>query len=501
MTSLKKILISPQELEHLINAAVKTALSNASIGSVALADDSVGGGSAAGNRVAGESVAGGNAVDDSVAGGSAVGESVAGEISAPSTDNLEDFAGRKRRTSNHEGEPEKKKPLLEVPPYSELNDVDWSNANSVGRYLESIIPVLTEGETVHEPLLRTPSPSLTSIYRDYHRTHSPGETMNVDEPLLRTPSPTLTSIYRDYHRTHSPGETMNVDEPPSPRLESILATSRAHSPTLDSIFQAPRAPSPLLAPGAHSPAPSSLGYTLPPTNYVTPDNSFEDQPLHSTPIPSVRTSSPAPSSSNISVTFEEEEGQQVLSEQGSHQLFDELFGRDGEEGGQDRDGEEGGQDRDVGRDRGQDRDVGRDRGEDRDAEEEIDRDGHEEDYADIFMKQNEDSNRKAIPDHEALRLLIRNQTYLRREDRIPPSKFSPFMIEFSSHMLTLQRSTMAAIEGNIKSHKELSTGLMMCLFSKFTGLEFLDSTERKKKNWLNIGIKNFTERVLGKSLK
>ena len=65
---------------------------------------------------------------------------------------------------------------------------------------------------------------------------------------------------------------MNVDEPPSPRLESILATS------------------------------------------------------------------------NISVTFEEEEeGQQVLSEQGSHQLFDELFGRDGREGRQGRDGEEGGE--------------------------------------------------------------------------------------------------------------------------------------------------------------
>ena len=165
----------------------------------------------------------------------------------------------------------------------------------------------------------------------------------------------------------------------------------------------------------------------------------------------------------------------------------------------------GGQDRDVGRDGGQDRDVGmgggQDRDVDRDGEEEMDRDGHEEGYEDLFLKQNEDSNRKAIPDHEMLRMLIKNQTYLRREDRISPSRFSPFMVEFSTHMLTLQRSTMAAIQGNIKSHQEISAGLMMCLFSKFTGLEFLDSTERKKKNWLSIAIKNFTERVIGKNLK
>ena len=75
------------------------------------------------------------------------------------------------------------------------------------------------------------------------------------------------------------------------------------------------------------------------------------------------------------------------------------------------------------------------------------------------------------------------------------------MIEFSTNMLTLQRSTMAAIQGNIKSHQEISTGLMMSLFSKFTGLEFIDSTERKKKNWLSIAIKNYTERVIGKNLK
>ena len=80
MTSLKKIVLSPQELENIISNAVKTALSNATIGSAADADDSVAGGSAAGDSVAGGSDAGGSVVGDSVAGGSAVGDSVVGDF-------------------------------------------------------------------------------------------------------------------------------------------------------------------------------------------------------------------------------------------------------------------------------------------------------------------------------------------------------------------------------------------------------------------------------------
>ena len=143
---------------------------------------------------------------------------------------------------------------------------------------------------------------------------------------------------------------------------------------------------------------------------------------------------------------------------------------------------------------------------DREEEEDVGREEEDEqdvgkDYEDIFKKQNEDVNRLPIPDHESLRMMIKNQTYLRKEDRITASKFSPFMVEFSSNMMILQRSTMVAIQGLLKQHQEISSGLMMSIFAKYTGLEFIDESERKKKNWLNLAIKNFSERVIGKNIK
>ena len=125
----------------------------------------------------------------------------------------------------------------------------------------------------------------------------------------------------------------------------------------------------------------------------------------------------------------------------------------------------------------------------KDGEEDVDEQGKDgadrgveqgkvdEDYEDLFRKQN--ASWSAIPDHEALRMIIKNQSFLRKEDRISPLKFAPFMLEFN--MITLHRSTMLAIQNILKSHQEISTGLMMFQTSKYTGLEFLDSTERKKK--------------------
>ena len=139
----------------------------------------------------------------------------------------------------------------------------------------------------------------------------------------------------------------------------------------------------------------------------------------------------------------------------------------------------------------------------KDGEEDADRGAEQgkvdQDYEDLFRKQK--ASWSAIPDHEALRMIIKNQSFLRKQDQIPPHKFSPFILEFTTNMITLQRSTMLAIQNILKSHQEIYSGLMMFQTSKYTGLEFLDSSERKKKNWLSIAIKNYTERVIGKNLK
>ena len=394
-----------------------------------------------------------------------------------------DAAGKKRKmSSKHEPEPIKKKPTLQVGPYSTFDDVDWNDENSVEQYISNNFPILTGANEELVPLRAPPTtaPSYASPVHD-----------PMFAPPTTSPSPIFLAPRTPPARTPSPAPPRTPPaRTPSPAPSSLSytlpPTNHQTFEENDITFDHPSFHSTPL----HSPAPSSLGYTLPPTNYQSPERQIDDEVENLL-------------DSILSTTYEDQEdGQRLLNGQGSQQLFDELFGRDAEDDLH-RDGEEGGQDRDVGRDGGQDRDVGMGGGQDRD----VDRDGeqwdrvHEEGYEDLFMKQNEDSNRKHIPDHEMLRMLIKNQTYLRREDRIPPSKFSPFMNEFSSHMLTLQRSTMAAIQGNIKSHQEISTGLMMCLFSKYTGLEFLDSTERKKKNWLSIAIKNYTERVIGKNLK
>ena len=99
----------------------------------------------------------------------------------------------------------------------------------------------------------------------------------------------------------------------------------------------------------------------------------------------------------------------------------------------------------------------------KDGEEDADRGAEQgkvdQDYEDLFRKQK--ASWSAIPDHEALRMIIKNQSFLRKQDQIPPHKFSPFILEFTTNMITLQRSTMLAIQNILKSHQEVSTGLMM----------------------------------------
>ena len=356
-----------------------------------------------------------------------------------------DDVGRKRKTSESKGVPPKKRPVLEVQPYNTFNDVDWSDEVSVEQYISNTYPILT----------------------------SSNQEVFIEEA---------------------------VSFPPN--HDSIFVTPRSPTPINDSVFVAPRTPTPV--------APTSvLDYTLPPTNYVTPDNSFdENYPNHSTPIntesvldytiPATNYQSPGRSEeideidsllSSISDTFEDED------EELARDVEDEELGRDVEDEEQSRDVE----DEELGRD-GEDEEPGRDGGEDvqRDGGEDVE-DNSEESYEEVFKKIVDSS--KIIPDHEALRLIIKNQTVLREEDRIPPSKFSPFMLEFTTNQLTLQRSTMNAVQSILKSHQEISNGLLMSQFSKFTGLSFLDSAERKKKNWLALGIRNFTQRVIGKNFK
>ena len=368
--------------------------------------------------------------------------SVIGQIDEISGDDV----GRKRKTSESKGVPPKKRPVLEVQPYNTFNDVDWSDEVSVERYISNTYPILT----------------------------SSNQEVFIEEA---------------------------VSFPPN--HDSIFVTPRSPTPINDSVFVAPRTPTPV--------APTSvLDYTLPPTNYVTPDNSFdENYPNHSTPIntesvldytiPATNYQSPGRSEeiddslssllSSISDTFEDED------EELARDVEDEELGRDVEDEEQSRDVE----DEELGRD-GEDEEPGRDGGEDvqRDGGEDVE-DNSEESYEEVFKKIVDSS--KIIPDHEALRLIIKNQTVLREEDRIPASKFSPFMLEFTTNQLTLQRSTMNAVQSILKSHQEISNGLLMSQFSKFTGLSFLDSAERKKKNWLALGIRNFTQRVIGKNFK
>ena len=376
--------------------------------------------------------------------------SVIGQIDEISGDDV----GRKRKTSESKGVPPKKRPVLEVQPYNTFNDVDWSDEVSVEQYISNTYPILT----------------------------SSNQEVFIEEA---------------------------VSFPPN--HDSIFVTPRSPTPINDSVFVAPRTPTPV--------APTSvLDYTLPPTNYVTPDNSFdENYPNHSTPIntesvldytiPPTNYQSPGRSEeideidsllSSISDTFEDEDeelGRDVEDEELGRDVEDEELGRDVEDEEQSRDVE----DEELGRD-GEDEEPGRDGGEDvqRDGGEDVE-DNSEESYEEVFKKIVDSS--KIIPDHEALRLIIKNQTVLREEDRIPASKFSPFMLEFTTNQLTLQRSTMNAVQSILKSHQEISNGLLMSQFSKFTGLSFLDSAERKKKNWLALGIRNFTQRVIGKNFK
>ena len=379
--------------------------------------------------------------------------SVIGQIDEISGDDV----GRKRKTSESKGVPPKKRPVLEVQPYNTFNDVDWSDEVSVEQYISNTYPILS----------------------------SSNQEVFIEEA---------------------------VSFPPN--HDSIFVTPRSPTPINDSVFVAPRPPI--------SPA-SVLDYTLPPTNYVTPDNSFdENYPNHSTPIntesvldytiPATNYQSPGRSEidsllSSISDTFEDEDeelGRDGEDEELGRDVEDEELGRDVEDEEQSRDvgDEELGrdvEDEELGRD-GEDEEPGRDGGEDvqRDGGEDVE-DNSEESYEEVFKKIVDSS--EIIPDHQALRLIIKNQTVLREEDRIPASKFSPFMLEFTTNQLTLQRSTMNAVQSILKSHQEISNGLLMSQFSKFTGLSFLDSAERKKKNWLALGIRNFTQRVIGKNFK
>ena len=454
------IVLTSSELERLISTAVKSALlGNGTItvdgGGGAAATITVDGGGAADTIAVDGVVAHGGSIDVGGAGGTIdvddvvvdgggidAGGTVAGTI-AVNGDEF-DTVERKRKISCEDNTRlKKKKPISEVHPF----------------------------------LLRTPSPVAST----------------TDPMFLAPATPTAESLFRP--RVASTTDVM-FSAPATPSAESLLRPPVAS--TTDPMYLAPPTQndspiSPLnyTLPPTNYQSPnrttSPCNYTLPPTNYQTPNHSYEENdvlPLHSTPL---HASTPLSLNCTLPSINSPKETQNEVADINSllgsiSQTFE----------------EDGNAEQDVGRE--EEEDVGREEEEDVGREEEDEQDVGK-DYEDIFKKQNEDVNRLPIPDHQSLRMMIKNQTYLRKEDRITASKFSPFMVEWSSNMMILQRSTMVAIQGLLKQHQEISSGLMMSIFSKYTGIEFIDESERKKKNWLNLAIKNFSERVIGKNIK
>ena len=121
------------------------------------------------------------------------------------------------------------------------------------------------------------------------------------------------------------------------------------------------------------------------------------------------------------------------------------------------------------------------------------------DYTDLFNE----SDSFTVSDHESLRRSLKFQTYLRAEDRIDANKFSSFMCEFAQKMRCLNHITTEAHKAINKEHQTLFGAIMVNHFSKWTGMCFIDEGEIKKKNHLEISIKNFESRILaiGKIIK
>ena len=121
------------------------------------------------------------------------------------------------------------------------------------------------------------------------------------------------------------------------------------------------------------------------------------------------------------------------------------------------------------------------------------------DYTDLFNE----SDSFTVSDHESLRRSLKFQTYLRAEDRIDANKFSSFMCEFAQKMRCLNHITTEAHKAINKEHQTLFGAIMVNHFSKWTGMCFIDEGEIRKKNHLEISIKNFESRILaiGKIIK
>ena len=470
------IVLTSSELERLISTAVKSALQgNGTItvdGGGAAATITVDGGGAADTIAVDGVVAHGGSIDVGGAGGTIdvddvvvdgggidAGGTVAGTI-AVNGDEF-DTVERKRKISCEDNTRlKKKKPISEVHPF----------------LLRTPSPVAS---TTDPMFLAPATPSAESLFG------LPPAASTTDPMFLAPATPTAESLFRP--RVASTTDVM-FSAPATPSAESLLRPPVAS--TTDPMYLAPPTQndspiSPLnyTLPPTNYQSPnrttSPCNYTLPPTNYQTPNHSYEENdvlPLHSTPL---HASTPLSLNCTLPSINSPKETQNEVADINSllgsiSQTFE----------------EDGNAEQDVGRE--EEEDVGREEEDEQDVG---------KDYEDIFKKQNEDVNRLPIPDHQSLRMMIKNQTYLRKEDRITASKFSPFMVEWSSNMMILQRSTMVAIQGLLKQHQEISSGLMMYIFSKYTGIEFIDESERKKKNWLNLAIKNFSERVIGKNIK
>ena len=109
-----------------------------------------------------------------------------------------------------------------------------------------------------------------------------------------------------------------------------------------------------------------------------------------------------------------------------------------------------------------------------------------------------DSNDKmSNKDHETIRKSLKTQTFLSKADRLPSERFAPFMREFSSEMFFLQKATNEAIREIYKNHNMLFQATVRSAFSKWTGMNFLTPSERKKPNHIQVGNKNFAEKILG----
>ena len=116
-------------------------------------------------------------------------------------------------------------------------------------------------------------------------------------------------------------------------------------------------------------------------------------------------------------------------------------------------------------------------------------------YEELFdLDSNDKMNNK---DHESIRKSLKTQTFLSKSDRLPSERFAPFMREFSSDMFFLQKATNEAIKEIYKNHNLLFQATVRSAFSKWTGMNFLTPTERKKSNHIQVGNKNFAEKILG----